>query len=502
MNTERKKLIKIYTALFFCYAFLALLFPYTGDDWAWGSSIGMERLKIFFKDYNGRYAGNLIVMMLTRSKVLDALVMAASFLLVCHFSHAYSADKTSASLLLAAVLFFIMPKSVLVQAVVWTAGFTNYMLSALITVGYLLFIKEITGNEISPVKETPTHCAGMFILGFIGALFVESVTVFNICLAVASIFYMFLRFRTYRRAQVGFLLGSIIAAVIMFSNGAYDRVAQGVDYYRSTPADLQETICVAVEHAEEILDYMIYDNLLFSVIISGLLLILVLQCIKNGKCTLCGLLSAVLHVCSLLLICLKAPIVEKLEMRFVLEGLTKSLIPILFALLYGVSILILVLCVIEKGRRFRMLLPFYCIPVSLAPLLIVTPIGPRCVFLSYFFMIVFAADLFGYVRKQILPEEKWTGKLLGLVVALQLLFYYSIFYPIHYYDTLRLDYIKVQAAEGKQTVVISDLPNNEYLWNSLPCFGNLSERYKLFHNLDENLQFECITYQELKSLYK
>ena len=498
MNTERGKMEKICIVLFFCFACLALLFPYTGDDWAWGSSVGVDRLKTFFKDYNGRYAGNLVVLVLTRSKMLDAAVMAASFLAVCYFSYAYSADKTLASLLLAAVLFFKMPRTMFAQAVVWTAGFTNYLLSALITVLYLLSIKEITEKEISSAGEPPVRCMWMFILGFVGALFVESVTVFNICLAVAGMIYMFLRFRTYRRTQVCFLLGSIIAALVMFSNGAYGRIAQGVDYYRSTPVGIEETIRVAVEHARLILKYMIYDNLLLPALISGLLMLLVLQRIQSGNGKLRVIVASVFHAGSLILICLKNPIVEKLTVQFALEGLVKDLVPILFALLYGLSILILVLCVVEKGRRFRMLLPFYSVPVYLAPLLIVSPLGARCVFQGYFFMILFAVDLFGYVRKQILPEETWTGKLFGLIVAMQLVFYYNIYYPIHYYDALRLNYIKVQVAEGKQTVVICDLPNSKYLVNGTPSHGNLPERYKLFYDLDENLQFECITYQELK----
>ena len=79
MNGERKGIVRTCCALFFAFMFLAYLFPYTGDDWAWGSSIGLGRLKSFFAGYNGRYVGNLIVLLLTRSKLLDAVVMAASF---------------------------------------------------------------------------------------------------------------------------------------------------------------------------------------------------------------------------------------------------------------------------------------------------------------------------------------------------------------------------------------------------------------------------------------
>ena len=52
-------------------AILCYLFPYTGDDWAWGSKIGIDRLNNWFENYNGRYVGNLIVLAMTRSNPIQ-----------------------------------------------------------------------------------------------------------------------------------------------------------------------------------------------------------------------------------------------------------------------------------------------------------------------------------------------------------------------------------------------------------------------------------------------
>ena len=41
-----KKQIIFYSVIFAAFAVLAFLFPYSGDDWAWGSEIGMERKTI------------------------------------------------------------------------------------------------------------------------------------------------------------------------------------------------------------------------------------------------------------------------------------------------------------------------------------------------------------------------------------------------------------------------------------------------------------------------
>ena len=500
MNGERKGIVRTCCALFFAFMFLAYLFPYTGDDWAWGSSIGLGRLKSFFAGYNGRYVGNLIVLLLTRSKLLDAVVMAASFALICFLSYAYSKDHAKASVLMAAALVFLMPREMWAQIFPWTAGFTNYVLSGLISVAYLVYAKEITGKTLSDYKDTWGHCLWLFLVGFCGALFVESITVFHICLSAAVIAYMFLRFRTWRRGHVGFFLGSAVGALAMFTNSTYDRIATGEDYYRHMPVGLRDTVYFALEQARNILDFILSDNMPFCVVVTVLLLMLAVLAVKNGKKW--ALLPAAFHMGSLILLWREDAAVAAITERFVFSKLITNTIPIVAPVVYVFSILIMVLCLVEKGRRFRMLLPFYCAVVSLAPLLVVHPVGWRCVFIGYFFMIVFTVDLFGYVCGQTLPQEKWLCRILGLVVLVQFVLFVNIFYPIHYYDTLRLEYIKKQAAEGRKTVLMCDLPNREYLYDSLPDNETLAQRYQLFYGLDTDLKFEFIPFEELEALAK
>ena len=72
---ENNKIWLSYIICFGLIAILCYLFPYTGDDWAWGSKIGIDRLNNWFENYNGRYVGNLIVLAMTRSNLLKAVIM-------------------------------------------------------------------------------------------------------------------------------------------------------------------------------------------------------------------------------------------------------------------------------------------------------------------------------------------------------------------------------------------------------------------------------------------
>ena len=108
-NITRKRCFVFALIAFAVFALLVFLFPYSGDDWAWGSEIGIERLKNHFDNYNGRYAGNLLAMALTRSKLLDIIVTAFSLVCVCVFPKLYSGSDRFATLPLAFTLF-LLPK--------------------------------------------------------------------------------------------------------------------------------------------------------------------------------------------------------------------------------------------------------------------------------------------------------------------------------------------------------------------------------------------------------
>lgn len=130
-----------YLILFVILFFLCLLFPYSGDDWAWGSRIGIDRLSNWFDNYSGRYLGNLIVLALTRSNLLKAVTMSFCLTGIIALLNELTGKQKNGIFIISSVFVF-MPTAILRQAVVWTSGFANYTTSVFLTLIYIF----CTGN--------------------------------------------------------------------------------------------------------------------------------------------------------------------------------------------------------------------------------------------------------------------------------------------------------------------------------------------------------------------
>ena len=218
--------------LFIAFAVLAYQFPYSGDDWAWGSSIGLERLDNWFQGYNGRYAGNLLVLLLTRSKLLQVVCLSASLVFLCFAVKLFNNAEGLVTVYVSTCLLLLVPKEIFVQSLSWTSGYSNYVPPILLVIIYLIMIRDIFEEKQPKYPRTFPWIA--YVLGVVGALFMENLTLYSIALAVLLIGYVRWRFRRFYATHVAYLAGCLSGALMMFSNSAYFSIANNTDTYRST----------------------------------------------------------------------------------------------------------------------------------------------------------------------------------------------------------------------------------------------------------------------------
>lgn len=503
-NKQREKNLLLYGLIFCAFAAIIYLAPYTHDDWAWGCQVGIDRLKSNFVAYNGRYMGNYLVLLLTRSKLLQVITVAASLLLVCFIPSAFAGSSCALTVVFSFVMVLLMPKSIFTQTVVWTSGYSNYMPPIILTAIYFLLIKNIFS------KDKPTYNKLMFIpsfiLGITGCLFMEHVTLYNLAISLLIIAFVLIRFKKIYLTHISFAAGCITGTVIMFSNSAYGLIASANDAqggYRSTALS-GGLIKTLKENVEIIGKQLFLNNIVIWVIISALLTLLVISLMKkdaNKKIKNFSLACLFINFISLFLIYAKS----KYAYWFIFMGSKHSeIISLAFItlimILYCLSVLALVLlCIRDVNTVMKACLILVSVVVVTVPLAVVSPVSPRCFFPQYFLLIAFCVILISYLKDSFEITETTYKTVLTSVTAIAaalFIFFSGIYLTIHSYVNKRDEYIRKQIAAGEPVIAVCAIPHSTYVYLATPTQEMWEKRFKMFYGYDTELEFKVLDYEK------
>lgn len=489
MKENQRKWIR-YGVCFVLIGALCWLFPYTGDDWAWGSQIGIDRLNGWFADYNGRYVGNLIVLAMTRSNWIKTIVMSFGLTGICMMAEKIFQRKWA--FYVSCVALVLMPKMILKQAVVWTAGYSNYVTSLFFVLLYITYVYPVFQKEMP--KRKLWHGLPLLVLGACSSLIMEHLTIYNVVLAVGVLVYTLAVHRKVVFAHAAYLIGAVGGAVIMFSNGAYHNIAQNQDGYRQMAEG--GVISRAIEnYVQQIAKHLCLNNIWVNLAILLGAWLLYRQSAsrmnRRGEQT-----SAVL--CLVVMVCFNIWALLS-STGIVTEGKQNRLLYMeaLFVMVYMVALIgFSILIGIRQQCLWQILFWNASIVCVAAPLLVVNPIGERCFFATYILFVFLLLEIGSQLR-----EETVVAVLQGtvfcracFVISLAgLAFYLNIFSSIYQVDHDRLARIRRQVEAGQTSAEIVYLPYESYLWASTPDTDPLAiARYKLFYGLPEDLELKAV----------
>ena len=125
----------LYSLLIIFYIWLAWNIPYASDDWDWGLDYGIRHL--LTANINSRYCGNLLIVLMSRSKPLQAVLMGLSFFgipfLMARLVTCRTEDRRFFLLcFLSAGIFFLgTDPHIWCETLGWISGFANYGFSLL-----------------------------------------------------------------------------------------------------------------------------------------------------------------------------------------------------------------------------------------------------------------------------------------------------------------------------------------------------------------------------------
>lgn len=472
------------------FGVLAYLFPYSGDDWSWGGVRGVEWLKSGFQDLNGRYSGNLLVMLLTRVPACKVIIMSLSYYLVCFFSFRFSGSKHISSFIFSLFSFFTVSSGVISQAIVWTSGFSNYVPPIILIMGYILLVSNIIKDEMPSYRKYLPILT--FIIGLIGAMFMENLTIYSVIVAIGVIIYCYVKHKKVFAVHISYFIGALLGAVAMFSNPIYRNVLRGDDYYRNIAVNKDNPFTFIIEHLNTICMRTFICEVVILIVITILASILVKNNLKEGIITNKKTKKLLISCCIMNSITLFCFFIKSFIPGWGFAGFKYSseLTTVTFALLciiyfFSLSTIVL-MCLNNQTMRIKAAFILISIPIMVAPLIFVSPIGSRNFFSVFFMWMMLASILFKSVIGSITVSSKMPKRLMIAVSVLLVVFssvYLCVFAKIHSNDIERIASSLEQSKKG-DVVIVHKLEDYDLVWDANPIRGSREETYKEFYGID------------------
>ncbi|MBC1944087.1 hypothetical protein HCJ32_03835 [Listeria booriae] len=495
IRTEKNwKLLSLVSVVaFLFYLYIAFRTPLTHDDWTWGIAEGMKRFHEGFADYNGRYLGNIVEILITRVDWLRILVMGVFGAMMAVIPAVIAKTNSLGVYLLSFLLFLTVPATVFAQTYGWAAGFANYNTAAVCILIYLLIVKNVFYDK------TPRYNIFLTIfavpLGLCSQLFVEHATLYNIVAGLFIIILAFVKFRKFFWFHILYFLSTIAGAVIMLSNGAYAKIFSGEDQYRTIDRDMGFFEKIYDIFKTTMYQFLVMDNVALNIVL-GIIGILVLVKVAQNLSVI-QLVFKNIFIVILTIYPLYRDVVGEV---FKISSENTATFEAFFSLAFYLVLVATVIMFIP-GSGLKTELSFYLLSVVTlaAPLFFVTPVGPRNFIICYMFFVLFAVRVLHFMYEEnYLNLRPAYVPLLSLVVVFMIAYSY-MFTQIGRVNDARIASVKEQAESGAKVVTLQRLPYQNYLWMSTPNVPSYqAENFVKYYNLPKGTTLKIVPYKGAK----
>ena len=457
-----------YYLLFIFLFFFILLFPYTCDDFVWGTyKFDIHILRTLFNDasINGRYLGNLISLIITRNRIIKSLIMGITTTLIIYYIKKISKSK----LMYLFILLLIMPTMIFSQSIVWASGFANYAFSTL----FLLICLDLLEKKSNNI---------LIVLCFIcSSLFMENITVF----LFGYTLYLNIRYLIKnKKINIKYLLafiGSLVGSIIMFSHPSYMNILTGDDTYR-VAAGIHSSFLRMMKYNifTNLIHYGFYNNYVITLFIDSYVIYYYFKNKLDKK-----LLFLLIPIFIINIYLIVSHLNEYLYNLSIINGI--------IMIIYVILNVILLKIVFKDKYLNRILLIMLGV---LLPLFFVSPVGPRNFFTIYVFEILILLRIIPYEVHKYL-------KILLMIILIYLVGFNIFIYSMNcYVDIKRTDYIRNN--QELKTLTIPRLPFTRNVWwgDIESSYGSYFKEYYLrYYKLDEDLTFEYLDYNIWKKQF-
>lgn len=457
---EFVKKYKKYIIIFGLLLVLSFFFPFSCDDYYWGSkSLSIDTFKDIYNDLflNGRWLGNFIAISISHSHIIKAFVISSviTFLVCLIDKH----EKISLPIFF--ILIMLMPVNRFTQVIIWGSGFSNYMVSSLLFLSIYYLIKRYYKNINSKWYEK----VGIFIIALLNSLVVENITVGSlIILFIVNLIY-FVRNKKININLIIMFGGAILGALLMFIHPSYLNLIFGNSVNDRYIPNSSDTLfnTIKTNLVNYYFKYLINENLIIHAF--NLVVILILFLKKKFKSI--GLLISFYLL----------TIIVVFGNLFEINKYFMLVMDILYIICY-----LYLLYKLVKFNKDIWEIVLLIISIIL-PLAFIYPLGERLFFLPYVLQIILMFRILNIYNIEI----KY-NKILYIFV---IWFYIVIMFlnVVNYIGEVNRDkYVKEHLNDD--IIIIDEYKFAKYVWYSDFTNEYFTKYYNLYHGYDENIKYK------------
>lgn len=467
------------------YFWLAAQIPYTHDDWDWGLPIGIQQLVT--ANLNGRYVGNFLEVVMTRSEILKTIIIGAGFWLlpfiiseiVFYRAEDNSRNERMIGFVFCNVLLLSMPRSIWQQTYGWIAGYANFGMSSFFLLLIMKKFLHIFDDVFSESRASYPRAIALFLICLLGQLFIENISIYVFLSSlVLNLFYWY-KTKRFSCECVSIFIASLIGLVLIFSSSIYNTLwstGEAVNGYRqlfiNEGADIQ-TVLIKCFHQVIQMPQNIYANNLFIcmtiIILMGILLMQ--QKVTNTA------LHGVFHVGNVL-------VAACLWFSYS-AGTSVSLIA---SVLFFITVTAELIFIFKREKALLHKLLFVWIsPICvILPLAFTSELGARLFFTSNAILILFALFLLRFCLKS-MPKKVWCAAIVCTLACVLLIQCGTVYYAIGSCNNQRKAIIENAIKTEADTIYLPQYPHLEYLWCPNPVEPVRETFFKDFYNISQNV---------------
>lgn len=454
--TKNKSLI-IMIVIFLIYSIIhSCTMIMMGDDFGWIDLHDIPSI-LSFSSQNGRYFTNFLTNLIVNYPIVKIIVMTV-FTFVFPFIISRIVDNgknRTISFSLAAAAVILVPGSILIDTLNWISGFTNYVISAELTLLYILFcIPLLKGKAL---EKSPVWAAYTSVIGFLGALCVENITIYNICFGIFIGIYSLCRYKKLHIANITYIIFSAAGAVLMFVNQTYSSIIVsdtddfGVRYVEFGTADIFQRIFVNIIPMYARKFYIFHIVIAISIVLLHYKKYKNIDPEKNPKYAKIFIPVIIIYAMYTLFASVSGEFVSLTAARR-FEALETA-----FTFIYIIALLYSFYSLGDGSDSIRRSVYLISTIIVTAPFIVVSPVTPRCFYASYVFWGLLAVELAVSAMSEITVPDA-AAKLAVIMSSCMCMFYSYALICNKYIDIIRINAIRDMMDRNQRVIEVIELP--------------------------------------------